>query len=57
MADKMSIDKNDPVKDDSGEDSMGSSPDAEQGTNANNAQDNQPAKRKGGRKPVSGASD
>jgi len=50
MADKMSIDKKDPSKDDS-EDSMGSSPEGEPASASNNTQE-QPAKRKGGRKPV-----
>jgi hypothetical protein len=57
MAERMSVDKKDPVKDDS-EDSMGSSPEAEHPTNNHNgnnsttAQENQQPKRKGGRKPV-----
>jgi hypothetical protein len=50
MAEKMSIDNNDPIKEDSDE-SLGSSPEAEQPTQ--NAQENQQPKRKGGRKPVS----
>jgi hypothetical protein len=50
MTDKMSIDKKDPTKDDS-EESPGSSPEVEPGPST--AQENQPAKRKGGRKPVS----
>lgn len=58
MADKMSIDKKDPTKDDS-EDSVGSSPEGEPGPASNSnaagnaAQENQQPKRKGGRKPVS----
>ncbi len=54
MADTMSIDKTDPIKEDS-EDSMGSSPEGEEAppTNRNNnPQETQPPKRKGGRKPV-----
>jgi hypothetical protein len=53
MADKMSIDKNDPGRDESGDESTGSSPDAEPQANTTNAttQEQQP-KRKGGRKPV-----
>jgi len=51
MADKMSIDDKDPVKDDSGDESAGSSPEAEQGQ-VNNMQEHQQPKRKGGRKPV-----
>jgi len=51
----MSIDKTDPIKEDS-EDSMGSSPEGEEApptnSNNNNAQETQPPKRKGGRKPV-----
>jgi len=54
MAEKMSIDKKDPIKEDS-EESPGSSPEAEQGQ-ANNALENQQPKRKGGRKPVSNTS-
>ncbi|KAK1765635.1 hypothetical protein QBC33DRAFT_126269 [Phialemonium atrogriseum] len=59
MAERMSVDKKDLVKDDS-EESMGSSPDAEHTTNNNGnhnsnntaAQENQQPKRKGGRKPI-----
>ncbi|KAF6815696.1 bZIP transcription factor [Colletotrichum sojae] len=58
MADKMSIDNKDPVKEDTPE-TTGSSPEAEQtaaanGTaaNANAATENQQPKRKGGRKPI-----
>jgi hypothetical protein len=50
MAEKMSIDKKDPVKDDS-EESVGTSPEADApATTA--PQENQAPKRKGGRKPV-----
>jgi hypothetical protein len=54
MADKMSIEKEDLSKDHSGDESTGSSPEAEaQQNNSNNApQENQQPKRKGGRKPV-----
>lgn len=53
MADKMSIEKKDLSKDDSGDESTGSSPEAEGQPNNNNApQENQQPKRKGGRKPV-----
>ena len=52
MADKMSIDDKNPVKDDS-EESVGSSPEGEAGPSTNNTQENQQPKRKGGRKPVS----
>lgn len=55
MADKMSIDKNDPGRDESGDDSTGSSHDAEPQTNTTGStttQENQQPKRKGGRKPV-----
>ncbi|WYZ40467.1 hypothetical protein EsH8_IV_000808 [Colletotrichum jinshuiense] len=58
MADKMSIDNKDPVKEDTPE-SMGSSPEADHnaaanGTSAgaNAATENQQPKRKGGRKPI-----
>ncbi|CAI0650224.1 hypothetical protein GCG54_00006678 [Colletotrichum gloeosporioides] len=58
MADKMSIDNKDPVKEDTPE-TTGSSPEAEQqpatngtGNNANAAPENQQPKRKGGRKPI-----
>lgn len=66
MADDMSIDKKESVKNGS-EESMASSPEAEhthkptagdtnpcaaQGANASAAQETQPIKRKGGRKPV-----
>lgn len=58
MADKMSIDKKDPVKDDNSEESLGSSPEGEQqpqqnSNNTQETQENQQPKRKGGRKPVS----
>lgn len=46
----MSIDKKDPVKEDS-EESIGSSPEGEEGQ-ANPTQETQQPKRKGGRKPV-----
>lgn len=53
MADKMSIEKKDLSKDDSGDESTGSSPEAEGQPNNNNApQENQQPKRKGGRKPI-----
>ncbi|KAL8366930.1 hypothetical protein RB595_009127 [Gaeumannomyces hyphopodioides] len=57
MADKMSIDKKDPVKDDNSEESLGSSPEGEQqpqqnSNNAQETQENQQPKRKGGRKPI-----
>jgi hypothetical protein len=53
MADKMSIDNKDPAKDDSGDESTGSSPEAEHQSSTNNPpQENQQPKRKGGRKPV-----
>ncbi|OIW33007.1 hypothetical protein CONLIGDRAFT_160979 [Coniochaeta ligniaria NRRL 30616] len=53
MADKMSIEKKDLSKDDSGDESTGSSPEAEAQQNNNNApQENQQPKRKGGRKPI-----
>ena len=52
MADKMSIDKKDSVKEDSDE-SIDSSPEAEQCQAALNTQEGQQPKRKGGRKPVS----
>ncbi len=67
MADKMSIDKKDPIKEDTDE-SMGSSPEAAEKTTSNNgnnagtnpastgtmgnAPETQAPKRKGGRKPV-----
>ncbi|OAA58621.1 bzip transcription factor [Niveomyces insectorum RCEF 264] len=58
MADIMSIDKNDSIKHDS-DDSLESSPEAEptsagrhDGSPNNNPLDNQPIKRKGGRKPI-----
>ena len=50
MSDKMSIDKKDHTKDESDE-SIGSSPENEPGPSV--PPENQPAKRKGGRKPVS----
>lgn len=49
MSDKMSIDKKDPTKDDS-DDSGTSSPENDSAQAA--PQESQPAKRKGGRKPV-----
>ena len=52
MADKMSIDKKDAVKEDSGDESIGSSPENEPGPANNSTQENQQPKRKGGRKPV-----
>lgn len=57
MADKMSIDKKDPVKDDNSEESLGSSPEGEQqpqqnSNNTQETQENQQPKRKGGRKPI-----
>lgn len=57
MADNMSIDKNDPVRDESGDESgTSSSRDAEAQVNntsaANSTQENQQPKRKGGRKPI-----
>lgn len=58
MADKMSIDNKDPAKDDSGDESTASSPDAEPQQSNNNynnnnpPQENQQPKRKGGRKPI-----
>ncbi len=52
MSDKMSVDKNDPSKDDS-EDSMESSPEGEvPPAPAQQQAENQQPKRKGGRKPV-----
>jgi len=52
MADNMSIDKQDPTKEErESDDSMGSSPEGEAPTTAA-AQENQQPKRKGGRKPV-----
>nr|XP_036584766.1 bZIP transcription factor [Colletotrichum truncatum]KAF6794416.1 bZIP transcription factor [Colletotrichum truncatum] len=58
MADKMSIDNKDPVKEDTPE-TTGSSPEAEQlnatngnANNSNAAPENQQPKRKGGRKPI-----
>lgn len=50
MSDKMSIDKKEHSKDES-EESIGSSPENEIGPSI--PTENQPAKRKGGRKPVS----
>ena len=50
MSDKMSIDKKEHSKDES-EESIGSSPENEAGPSI--PPENQPAKRKGGRKPVS----
>jgi hypothetical protein len=50
MSDNMSIDKKEPSKDNSDEDSEVSSPENEAGPSA--PQETQPAKRKGGRKPV-----
>ncbi|ORY69734.1 uncharacterized protein BCR38DRAFT_332604 [Pseudomassariella vexata] len=50
MSDKMSIDKKDPSKDKSDDESLESSPENEPGPTA--PQENQPAKRKGGRKPI-----
>lgn len=55
MADKMSIEKEDLSKDHSGDESTGSSPEAETEVQQNNnsaPQENQQPKRKGGRKPV-----
>jgi hypothetical protein len=55
MADTMSIEKEDLSKDHSGDESTGSSPEAEvqqNGNSANAPQENQQPKRKGGRKPV-----
>lgn len=52
MADKMSIEKTDLAKDDSGDESTGSSPEAEPQQSNNAPQENQQPKRKGGRKPV-----
>lgn len=56
MADKMSIDKQNPTKEEresEREDSMDSSPEGEAPAATNTAQENQQPKRKGGRKPVS----
>ncbi|KAK0645851.1 hypothetical protein B0T16DRAFT_457842 [Cercophora newfieldiana] len=50
MSEKMSVDKQDPSKDDS-EDSMGSSPEGE-APPVTATQENQQPKRKGGRKPI-----
>lgn len=47
----MSIDKKDPSKDDSGDESVGSSPEGDAGPSGNQ-QENQQPKRKGGRKPI-----
>jgi hypothetical protein len=51
MSDKMSIDKKDSCKEHSEEEPSDSSPENEAGASA--PQETQPAKRKGGRKPVS----
>jgi hypothetical protein len=52
MSEKMSVDKQDPTKDDrDSEDSMGSSPEGE-APPVTTTQENQQPKRKGGRKPV-----
>ncbi|KAK7988618.1 hypothetical protein PG989_008933 [Apiospora arundinis] len=50
MSDKMSIDKKDPSKENSEDESPVSTPENEAGPS--NPSENQPAKRKGGRKPI-----
>lgn len=53
MSEKMSVDKQDPTKDDrESEESMESSPEGEAPPAANTAQESQQPKRKGGRKPI-----
>ena len=54
MSENMSIDKKEPTKDGS-EESVPSSPENETADRSSAPQENQPAKRKGGRKPVSHA--
>jgi hypothetical protein len=51
MAEKMSIDKQDLAKNESGDESIGSSPE-EPTASTTTPQENQQPKRKGGRKPV-----
>lgn len=51
MSDKMSIDKKEPSKDNSEDESLASSPENEPGPSSA-PQETQPAKRKGGRKPI-----
>lgn len=52
MSENMSIDKKEPTKDGS-EESVPSSPENEAADRSSAPQESQPAKRKGGRKPVS----